>query len=1663
MSQLRGLGPGPAPLASGVTVGGWVVDWCLGKGGMGAVYRCHRPEAPGLARALKVVAELEVGRAEARALAALEHPGIVRLIASGLEKDEPWLVLELVRGRPLSALRTTPPIPAEVALAVIRQLADALAHAAARGVIHRDVQPANVLVDADGSAVLIDFGAATTTPSDAAGGPGTPRYAAPERLADPPQASPASDVYSLGVVAWELLRGELAFDRLTADELAARKREALDPGAGPERALVRAMTNPRPDARPSAREVAYALVAYAVAPLSVASATATAPALPRTDAARPDRLGRYEVRGELGRGGMGIVLDGWDPQLGRAVALKWLPGLAGAAELHASRFRREAEILAHLDHPGVVRVLDVGEHEGRLFYAMDRLPGPDLAALLRERGLVAPERAIAWTLEVADALASAHAKGVVHRDVKPSNILLDERGRARLADFGLALEAARDTRLTTVGQVLGTPHYMAPEQAAGGVVGPAVDIFALGVVLYELLTGRAPVEGADAATIAATYRRGAPRADRVAPAVPTELARVCARCMAPDPADRYPSMRAFIADLHAVQAGRRASGPGLGRRLQRALRSRTAAALALLALGGAATYGVAMALTPVRQDTPGVDEAAAAERLAAARAVIAARRASGDLAGARAAFEGFAQDPENWQSRALAQAWLERAAWAQEEGDAGGELDALADAWLSARDPEEEIAILHALTAPLIARARWDALVTLAAALEERGAPTDHLGPILRVSERRLEADPDGELGPVLARLALATPIEGPPVVLMGNGDLTGDGRAETLTIGARQLSIVPPGDVGLTRRAPLELGLGPINWAGVADLRGETMLLARGDDGIGLFAAEAEGWALQERWPDANVAGAVVLDLDHDGVTEVILGTQYPTRHLVALAPTREGGWRRYDPLPPSEAANSDTVILRLGDFDGDGAPELLHGRSAFGGYDLRILRPGAPPEVVARARVGDQRGGTVLRGRTRDRAVAVRKDMWPSRAVFPAEAPWGPLAEGVHVLDLADGALTPTWTLPSALPCERAVPIDLDGDRVDELALVCGGDLVIAWQRDDGSLASAWIEGLTHYGAADLDGDGDGELLVQDTRDERTWILGAGTERLPVIDRPAPVPVGRGAEPEARAEDLIALGLGDRAAARFVYLADRLADPQAGARLLGRAAELSDPVDPIAAGALHLRAARAGVAEGWVGAAAALEASVDLEGARAAIAEGLASPGLPAAIQADLAARLARLARLLDGPRALYELARGLAGWSIADPRLASHDANGGALLVRAIGARELGRTPLIWDGRELFIDVELALQRAEWGSNLELRLEDAAGDVAASMRISGMGGGGVVKVQLACAGPEGALGKETIPVDDVTIDAPLRLRLRLAEDEVRCALSGLSRPMLGHGPSSPRAPGRWALVLRATSPDTTTMLSASLQRLVIVGAEGASATPSGLDHLAAQEPALALAALADAEGQGAALWRALALEEGGDDEAADLAFAGWAAEVGADAVIADGPPLLRAGTPRTGARIAQALGERLPELWWATWELPIRLHPDDPEWMRALRAYPGVLRDPGPNAPERRAIVQGLLTARGRAWRVQGAGARAEADLRVAVELADAGAGDPVVARRELACVLASRGDLEGALDLLDRALEVAPAPEIAADTFLVVPELAPLHGHPRWAAIAARSAG
>ena len=197
--------------------------------------------------------------------------------------------------------------------------------------------------------------------------------------------------------------------------------------------------------------------------------------------------GRYAVRGVLGRGGMAVVRDGWDTRLGRAVAIKSLhPGLVGDAESRL-RFAHEARSAAALSHPHIVAVHDSGEHDGVPFIVMERLPGDTLADLIA-RGPLPQDRVRAILAEVLAALATAHAAGIVHRDVKPGNILFTASGRVKVADFGIAKTAGTDH--TVQGQVLGTVAYLSPDRLLGTPATPSDDVYAVGVVGYEALTGR---------------------------------------------------------------------------------------------------------------------------------------------------------------------------------------------------------------------------------------------------------------------------------------------------------------------------------------------------------------------------------------------------------------------------------------------------------------------------------------------------------------------------------------------------------------------------------------------------------------------------------------------------------------------------------------------------------------------------------------------------------------------------------------------------------------------------------------------------------------------------------------------------------------------------------------------------------------------------------------------------------------------------------------------------------------------------------------------------------------------------------------------------------------------------------------------------------------------
>ena len=228
------------------------------------------------------------------------------------------------------------------------------------------------------------------------------------------------------------------------------------------------------------------------------------------------KIGKYEILKEIGRGGFAVVYKARDPDLDRTVALKVLAPHLSWDPTFAQRFRREAQATANLRHPHIVTVHEVGEAEGQLYIAMAHLPGQTLAEMLKAEGAMSPNRALPILEQVADTLDYAHQQGVIHRDVKPSNIMVEEteRGpRATLMDFGLVKALESSESLTSAGTILGSPEYMAPEQAdpdRESEIGPATDRYALGVVAYQVLTGRVPFPGSTPSTLVAHIQKPPP-------------------------------------------------------------------------------------------------------------------------------------------------------------------------------------------------------------------------------------------------------------------------------------------------------------------------------------------------------------------------------------------------------------------------------------------------------------------------------------------------------------------------------------------------------------------------------------------------------------------------------------------------------------------------------------------------------------------------------------------------------------------------------------------------------------------------------------------------------------------------------------------------------------------------------------------------------------------------------------------------------------------------------------------------------------------------------------------------------------------------------------------------------------------------------------------------
>src|SRR5881296_4154601 len=308
-------------------------------------------------------------------------------------------------------------------------------------------------------------------------------------------------------------------------------------------------------------------------------------------------LGDYQLLEEIGRGGQGVVFRARQKSLNRTVALKVIGLGQWASKAHLKRFRREAEAAASLEHPGIVPIHEVGERDGSCYFSMKFIEGGQLDEIVR-RTPMSIRHAAELIAKVARTVHYAHEHGILHRDIKPGNILLDAKGEPLLTDFGLARLVEAESTVTRTKEVMGTPSYMAPEQAVGNnaAVGGATDVYGLGAVLYQLLTGHPPFAGGTTYETIKLVLDTEPRQPRLLnPKIDRDLSTICLKCLEKDPKRRYTSALALAEDLehwlkHEPIRARRSGVFTRGKKWVRRNPSEALLAASLVALAAAAAW-----------------------------------------------------------------------------------------------------------------------------------------------------------------------------------------------------------------------------------------------------------------------------------------------------------------------------------------------------------------------------------------------------------------------------------------------------------------------------------------------------------------------------------------------------------------------------------------------------------------------------------------------------------------------------------------------------------------------------------------------------------------------------------------------------------------------------------------------------------------------------------------------------------------------------------------------------------------------------------------------------------------------------------------------------------------------------------------------------------------
>ena len=565
-----GTGLVQRPSAAPSSVGQYRIERTIGSGGFGVVYAAKhdvlgKPVAIKMLRH-ELVADTQQSQRflrEARIAAALQHENIVDITDFGTDEKSgaPFFVMELLRGRTLKSLCAMGPLPWARAVNILLQLARALVCAHADGVLHRDLKPHNIMLEATSGRVdlvkLCDFGVSRlldTARNDRITNTGTfvgtPAYMAPEQINGDAQDA-RTDLYAFGVTAFEMLAGHLPYRSTSAVALVS---EIL---GGTQSPLALPPDVPEPLAHLVTRCLAHDPALRPSSALELESellAISSLPSEPMPADLVGETIGNVRVVEQIGSGGSGAVWLAEHPVIGTKFAIKVLRPEVATMPGAFERFVNEAKAASSIKSPYITRAIDLGRLPGGQPYAvMEYLEGETLHTYLDRRLRLDVSTTIRISRQVASALVQAHDANIIHRDIKPANIFLvgDERS-VKILDFGIAKlggPQATSSPKTQAGFFMGTVPYCPPEQLLGLEIGPKADVYALGVTMFEMLCGSPPFSG-DAMEIAAQVTsREAPAVD--APDVPRLLALLVAEMLARDPRGR-PSMDDVLERLASI-------------------------------------------------------------------------------------------------------------------------------------------------------------------------------------------------------------------------------------------------------------------------------------------------------------------------------------------------------------------------------------------------------------------------------------------------------------------------------------------------------------------------------------------------------------------------------------------------------------------------------------------------------------------------------------------------------------------------------------------------------------------------------------------------------------------------------------------------------------------------------------------------------------------------------------------------------------------------------------------------------------------------------------------------------------------------------------------------------------------------------------------------------